>query len=116
MPEDLSPLWISLKTAFVATVLAAFLGILVARWMMTYRGKTRGLIDGVLTLPFSAAAYSGGVSPAAAAGQKQPGGAVSGSAGCLHHLYLDGGGDCGDGGGLSADVQDGAGGPLSRWI
>jgi len=51
MPEDLSPLWISLKTAFVATVLAAFLGILVARWMMTYRGKTRGLIDGVLTLP-----------------------------------------------------------------
>jgi molybdate transport system permease protein len=51
MPEDLTPLWISLKTAFVATVLAAFLGILVARWMMTYRGKTRGLIDGVLTLP-----------------------------------------------------------------
>jgi len=51
MPEDLTPLWISLKTAFVATVLAAFLGILVARRMMTYRGKTRGLIDGVLTLP-----------------------------------------------------------------
>ena len=81
MPEDLSPLWISLKTAFVATVLAAFLGILVARWMMTYRGKTRGVDRWRSDLTFSAAAYSGGVSPAAAAGQKQPGGAVSGSAG-----------------------------------
>ena len=51
MPEDLTPLWISLKTAMVATMLAAFLGILAARWMMTYRGKVRGLIDGILTLP-----------------------------------------------------------------
>jgi molybdate transport system permease protein len=51
MPDDFTPLWISLKTAFVATVLAAFLGILVARRMMTYRGKARGLIDGFLTLP-----------------------------------------------------------------
>jgi molybdate transport system permease protein len=51
MPDDLTPLWISLKTAFVATGLAALLGILVARWMMTYRGRARGLIDGLLTLP-----------------------------------------------------------------
>ena len=51
MPDDLTPLWISLKTAFVATFLAAGLGILVARWMMSYRGKARGLIDGILTLP-----------------------------------------------------------------
>jgi molybdate transport system permease protein len=51
MPEDLTPLWISLKTAFVATILAAFLGIVAARWMMSYRGKARGLIDGALTLP-----------------------------------------------------------------
>jgi molybdate transport system permease protein len=51
MPADLSPLWISLKTALVATVLAALLGILVARWMLSYRGKARGVIDGVLTLP-----------------------------------------------------------------
>lgn len=51
MPADLSPLWISLKTALVATVLAALLGILVARWMLSYRGKARGGIDGVLTLP-----------------------------------------------------------------
>lgn len=51
MPEDLTPLWISLKTAFVATLLAASLGILMARWMLGYRGKARGIIDGVLTLP-----------------------------------------------------------------
>ncbi len=51
MTEDLTPLWISLKTAFVATVFAAIVGILVARWMMGYRGRARGLIDGVLTLP-----------------------------------------------------------------
>ncbi|MGP1387211.1 MAG: molybdate ABC transporter permease subunit [Thainema sp.] len=51
MPADLTPLWISLKTAAVATVMAAFLGILVARWMLSYRGKAKGIIDGVLTLP-----------------------------------------------------------------
>ena len=51
LPTDLNPLWISLKTAFTATLLAFFLGITAARWMMTYRGKARGLIDGILTLP-----------------------------------------------------------------
>jgi molybdate transport system permease protein len=51
MPEDLTPLWISLKTAAVATLLAAFFGIIMARWMMSYRGKAKGWIDGVLTLP-----------------------------------------------------------------
>ncbi|MDB9527249.1 molybdate ABC transporter permease subunit [Oscillatoria sp. CS-180] len=51
MPEDLTPLWISLKTAIAATVLATGFGIVVARWMLSYRGKARGLIDGILTLP-----------------------------------------------------------------
>ena len=51
MTADLTPLWISLKTAFVATVLAALFGILMARWMLSYRGRARGLIDGILTLP-----------------------------------------------------------------
>ena len=49
--SDLTPLWVSLKTAFTATVLTFWLGIVAARWMLTYRGKARGLIDGVLTLP-----------------------------------------------------------------
>ena len=51
MPADLTPLWISLRTAFTATLLAFFLGIATARWMMSYRGKARGFIDGILTLP-----------------------------------------------------------------
>jgi len=51
MPADLAPLWISLKTAFAATLLAFLTGIAGAHWMMTYRGRARGFIDGVLTLP-----------------------------------------------------------------
>jgi molybdate transport system permease protein len=51
MPVDLSPLWISLKTAFTATLFASLGGILAARWMMGYRGRFRGWIDGILTLP-----------------------------------------------------------------
>ena len=48
---DLSPLWISLKTASVATVFAFVAGIAVAEIMFNYRGKGKGLIDGILTLP-----------------------------------------------------------------
>jgi len=51
MELDLSPLWISLKTAFVATIFAFFMGIAAARWMLEYRGKGRGIIDGIFTLP-----------------------------------------------------------------
>ena len=49
--EDLSPLWISLKTACVATIFAFFLGITVAGWMFGYQGKGKGIIDAILTLP-----------------------------------------------------------------
>lgn len=49
--EDLSPLWISLKTACFATIFAFFLGITVAGWMLPYQGKGKGIIDGILTLP-----------------------------------------------------------------
>ncbi len=51
MEFDLSPLWISLKTALVATVFAFFAGIAAAGWMKQYKGKARGIIDGILTLP-----------------------------------------------------------------
>lgn len=51
MPSDLAPLWISLKTAVVATLLACLFGIAAARWMMGYRGNAKGWIDGILTLP-----------------------------------------------------------------
>jgi molybdate transport system permease protein len=48
---DLTPIWISLKTATTATVITFFLGILAARWMLGYRGKFKGLIEGLLTAP-----------------------------------------------------------------
>ena len=51
MPLDLSPLWISLKTAIAATLLATILGIAIAQWRVRYRGRWGWLVDGILTLP-----------------------------------------------------------------
>jgi molybdate transport system permease protein len=51
MVFDLSPLWISLKTSFTATVITFFLGILAARWIAKYHGKFKNLIDGLFILP-----------------------------------------------------------------
>ena len=51
MPLDISPLWISLKTASVATIFAFVAGIAVAEIMFNYRGRGKGIIDGILTLP-----------------------------------------------------------------
>lgn len=51
MSLDLTPIWISLKTAATATVITFFLGLWVARGMAGYRGRTKGLIDGLLLLP-----------------------------------------------------------------
>ncbi len=51
MQFDLSPLWISLKTASIATVIIFFLGIGAAYWMNGYRGKWKELIEGFLISP-----------------------------------------------------------------
>ncbi|MBW4622424.1 MAG: molybdate ABC transporter permease subunit [Cyanosarcina radialis HA8281-LM2] len=51
MPSDFSPLWISLKTALIATAIAFFLGIAAAYWMLGYRGKAKSLIEGILISP-----------------------------------------------------------------
>lgn len=47
---DYSPLWISIKVAFLATLLTFFLGLLAARWVISLK-KTRFLIDGIFSLP-----------------------------------------------------------------
>lgn len=49
--SELSPLWISIKTAFTATFIVFFIGIAAAWFMATYKGRGRGIIDGILTLP-----------------------------------------------------------------
>lgn len=51
MPQDLSPIWISLRTAGLATVITGFLGLGAAYGMLHYRGRGRALIDLLLLSP-----------------------------------------------------------------
>jgi len=48
---DLSPLWISLKVATIATMITCGLGTIVAYQMYRYRGKARSLIEGIMIAP-----------------------------------------------------------------
>ena len=48
---DFSPLWISLQTGLVATVLCFFLGIWTARRVMRMGKRAKAFTDGLLTLP-----------------------------------------------------------------
>ena len=51
MIEDYSPLWISIKTSFYATIMTFVFGIVIAWFVTIYSKKSKGLIDGILTLP-----------------------------------------------------------------
>ncbi len=51
MSTEYSPLWISLKAAFLSTSITFVIGILVSYLMANYKGRYKGLIDGLLTLP-----------------------------------------------------------------
>lgn len=51
MTTDLSPLWISLKTAGLATIATFFAGIAAAYWMLGYRGRWKSLIEGIFVSP-----------------------------------------------------------------
>jgi molybdate transport system permease protein len=48
---DWSPLFISLKTGILATVLTFFLGIGAARLIMRLNNTAKSIVDGILTLP-----------------------------------------------------------------
>ena len=48
---DWSPLWISLKTGVVATVLSFFLGLWAARKVIKKDYRMKSVLDGILTLP-----------------------------------------------------------------
>ncbi len=48
---DFSPLYISLKTGIVATLLSFFLGIYAARKVVKAPPKWKAILDGILTLP-----------------------------------------------------------------
>ncbi|WP_377480892.1 MAG: molybdate ABC transporter permease subunit [Microcoleus anatoxicus] len=51
MFANLSPLWISLQTAGLATIATFFLGTAAAYWMLGYRGRWKSLIEGILISP-----------------------------------------------------------------
>src|ERR687885_766945 len=51
MLPEMSPLWITLKTALFATFFSFFLGIAAAYWMLGYRGKWKSLIEGTFVSP-----------------------------------------------------------------
>jgi len=51
MQPDISPLWISLKTALIATFFTFFIGIAAAYWILGYRGKWKYLIEGIFVSP-----------------------------------------------------------------
>jgi molybdate ABC transporter permease protein len=51
MSADLSPLWISLKTAGLATIATFFTGIVAAYWMLGYRGQWKAVIEGIFVSP-----------------------------------------------------------------
>ncbi len=51
MPQDLSPLWISLKTSLLATFITFFVGIAAAYWMLEYRGKAKSFIEAIFIAP-----------------------------------------------------------------
>ncbi|MEM8604952.1 MAG: molybdate ABC transporter permease subunit [Cyanobacteria bacterium P01_H01_bin.121] len=51
MVMDLTPLWISLKVASCATLLAFVSGTVVAAWMLNYRGRWRSLLEGLFVAP-----------------------------------------------------------------
>lgn len=48
---DFSPLWISLKTGIVATLISFFLGIYVAYYVAKAKPVTKALADGIMTMP-----------------------------------------------------------------
>lgn len=48
---DWSPLWISIKTGIVATIISFFLGLYAARKVIKCSYRVKSVIDGILTLP-----------------------------------------------------------------
>ncbi|MCR4944171.1 MAG: molybdate ABC transporter permease subunit [Clostridium sp.] len=51
MNLNLSPLYVSIKCALISTIITFFIGIGISYLVANYKGKFKGLIDGILTLP-----------------------------------------------------------------
>lgn len=51
MNAGLTPLWISINTSLLSTLITFFVGVISAYLVANYKGKFKGLIDSILTLP-----------------------------------------------------------------
>lgn len=51
MMVDFTPLWISIKTAGLATIATFIIGIAAAYWMLGYCGRWKSLIEGIFVTP-----------------------------------------------------------------
>jgi molybdate transport system permease protein len=51
MAFDFAPLWISLKTTLVSTVIVFFLGIGVAQWVINLPPRAKTVLDAIFTFP-----------------------------------------------------------------
>jgi molybdate transport system permease protein len=51
MPSDFSPLWISLKVAMIATAITLCLGLVIAHWMLGYKGRWKAVLEGIFIAP-----------------------------------------------------------------
>lgn len=51
MNAGITPFWISLSTSILSTAITFFVGIVVAYLVANYKGKFKGIIDSILTLP-----------------------------------------------------------------
>lgn len=51
MIADLSPLWISLKTVGLSTLVTSFAGIAAAYWMLGYRGRWKSVLESIFVAP-----------------------------------------------------------------
>ena len=92
---DWSPLYISIRTGIVATIISFFLGIFAARKVLKASDKVRAAADGILTMPLVLPPTVAGFFLLLFFSRRRPLGILPVLAG-LHH--------CGDRDRVSADV------------
>lgn len=68
---DWSPLYISLKTGAVATIISFFLGLFAARKVIKAGPKVKAVADGLLTLPMVLPPTVAGLLPSSPVQQKK---------------------------------------------
>lgn len=48
---DWTPVWLSLKTAFTASVVVFITGVAAARWIIKYQGRGKSILDSLFMIP-----------------------------------------------------------------